>query len=197
MINVRPTGWTSFLPTWHNPSKPHRLMRLLHRQNTYHRIRRRLKRRAQDCGLRSDTERAEIWFQLRAPLGSPNPRFLWCPPELFRLDVPQSYVEAMNWSLTPAKQGIPSAQTILGTIYDSGYGVPQNFVHGHSLHWADFVSPIELASVRSSTKRMAIGRPATAPPMPTLKCSGVQRSSAASTASRYVSRTFSGAPRLE
>ena len=60
MINVRPTGWTSFLPTWHNPSKPHRVMRLLHRQNTYHRIRRRLKRRAQDCGLRSDTERAEV-----------------------------------------------------------------------------------------------------------------------------------------
>ena len=111
--------------------------------------------------------------------------------------VPQCHAEAMNWSLTAAKQGNPSAQTILGTIYDSGYGVPQNFVHGHSLHWADFVSPIELASVRSSTKRMAIGRPATAPPMPVLKCSGVQRSSAASTASRYVSRTFSGAPRLE
>ena len=29
--------------------------------------------------------------------------------------------------------------------------------------------------VRSSTKRMAIGRPATAPPMPLLNCSGVQR----------------------
>jgi hypothetical protein len=34
--------------------------RLLHRQNTYHRIRKRLKRRAQDCGLPSDTERAEV-----------------------------------------------------------------------------------------------------------------------------------------
>jgi hypothetical protein len=38
--------------------------------------------------------------------------------------------------------------------------------------------------VRSSTKRMAIGRPATAPAMPSLKCSGVHRFNAASTASR-------------
>ena len=120
MINVMPTEWTSFLPTWHNPSKPHRVMRLLHRQNTYRRIRKRLKRRAQDCGLRSDTERAEALFQLRTPPGSPNPRFLWCPPELYRLGVPQSYAEAMNWSLKAAKQGNPSAQTILGTIYETG-----------------------------------------------------------------------------
>ena len=41
-----------------------------------------------------------------------------------------------------------------------------------------------LSIVRSSTKRMAIGRPATAPPMPSLKCSGVQRLSAPSTALR-------------
>jgi hypothetical protein len=123
-------------------------------------------------------------------------RVSWVPAGTLSA-VPQSYAEAMNWSLTAANRGNPNGQTILSTIYESGYGVPQNFVHGHSLHRSDFVSPIELASVRSSTKRMAIGRPATAPPMPVLKCSGVQRSSAASTASRYVSRTFSGAPRLE
>ena len=31
-----------------------------------------------------------------------------------------------------------------------------------------------LSIIRSSTKRMAMGRPATAPPMPSLKCGGVQ-----------------------
>jgi hypothetical protein len=41
-----------------------------------------------------------------------------------------------------------------------------------------------LSMVRSSTKRMAIGRPATAPAMPPLKCRGVQRFNAASMASR-------------
>ncbi len=51
----------------------------------------------------------------------------------------------------------------------------------------------DLSVLRLSTKRMAIGRPATAPAMPLLKCSGVQRASAASTASRYVSRTSAGA----
>ena len=55
--------------------------------------------------------------------------------------------------------------------------------HITRVHFTDFVLSIELASVRSSTKRMATGRPATAPAMPVLKCSGVQRLSAASTAS--------------
>ena len=47
-----------------------------------------------------------------------------------------------------------------------------------------YCSDFALSPVRLSTKRMAIGRPATAPPMPSLKCSGVQRLSAAFTASR-------------
>ena len=47
-----------------------------------------------------------------------------------------------------------------------------------------YCSDFALSTVRLSTKRMAIGRPATAPPMPSLKCSGVQRLSAAFTASR-------------
>ena|SRR5215469_8401555 len=45
-------------------------------------------------------------------------------------------------------------------------------------HCSDF------SVLRLSTKRMAIGRPATASPMPSLKCNGVQRASAALTASR-------------
>jgi hypothetical protein len=52
------------------------------------------------------------------------------------------------------------------------------------IHCADFILSIEPARLRLSTKRMAIGRPATAPAMPALKCSGVQRLSAASTAAR-------------
>jgi hypothetical protein len=71
-------------------------------------------------------------------------------------------------------------------------GLPAPATRGHCTALS-----IDLASVRSSTKRMAIGRPATAPPMPALKCSGVHRFSAESTASRYVSRTSSGASRLE
>ena len=47
-----------------------------------------------------------------------------------------------------------------------------------------YCSDFAVSTVRLSTKRMAIGRPATAPPMPSLKCSGVQRLSAALTASR-------------
>ena len=58
-INARPTGWTIFLRTWHNPSQPDRAMRRSHRQNTYHRIRKRLKRRAQDW-LRCDTEWSKV-----------------------------------------------------------------------------------------------------------------------------------------
>ena len=42
---------------------------------------------------------------------------------------------------------------------------------------------LALSTARSSTKRMAIGWLAIAPPIPLLKCSGVQRLSAASTAS--------------
>src|SRR5215472_8579593 len=42
----------------------------------------------------------------------------------------------------------------------------------------------DLSVLRLSTKRMAIGRPATACAMPSLKCNGVQRASAALTASR-------------
>ena len=45
-------------------------------------------------------------------------------------------------------------------------------------HWNDF------SVMRSSTKRMAIGRPATAPAIPSEKCRGVQRAKAAFTASR-------------
>ena len=61
----------------------------------------------------------------------------------YRLGVPQSYAEAMNWSLKAAKQGNPSAQAILGTIYESGYGVPQNFILAYmwftvSAHDPDF-----------------------------------------------------------
>src|SRR5262249_37686786 len=47
---------------------------------------------------------------------------------------------------------------------------------------------------RLSTKRMAIGRPATAPPNPSVKRSGVQRSSAVVMAWRYVSRISGGTP---
>src|SRR5207247_536207 len=47
---------------------------------------------------------------------------------------------------------------------------------------------------RLSTKRMAIGRPATAPPNPSVKRSGVQRPRAAVMAWRYVSRVSSGMP---
>jgi hypothetical protein len=43
---------------------------------------------------------------------------------------------------------------------------------------------LPLSIVRLSTKRIAIGRPATAPPMSLLKCNGVQRASVAFTASR-------------
>src|SRR6516162_1672188 len=45
-------------------------------------------------------------------------------------------------------------------------------------HCSDF------SVLRLSTKRMAIGRPATASPMPSLKCNGVRRASVALTASR-------------
>ena len=48
----------------------------------------------------------------------------------------------------------------------------------------------------SSMKRMAIGRPASAPPRPLLNGSGVQRLSDAVTASRYVCRTSFEVPRL-
>src|SRR5262249_48065269 len=47
---------------------------------------------------------------------------------------------------------------------------------------------------RLSTKRMAIGRPATAPPNPSVKRSGVQRPSAAVMAWRYVSRVSGAMP---
>ena len=49
---------------------------------------------------------------------------------------------------------------------------------------ADHWQPPHHGRSRLSTKRMAIGRPATAPPNPSLKCSGVQRSSAAEIACR-------------
>jgi len=103
----------------------------------------------------------------------------------------------MNWSLKAAKQGNPSAQTILGTIYHSGYGVPQNFVHGPlaSLGRFCFADRIGKRTLVDKADGDRTARHSAA--MPVLKCSGVQRSSAASTASRYVSRTFSGAPRLE
>ena len=52
------------------------------------------------------------------------------------------------------------------------------------VHCIDLVLSIDFSSVRSSTKRMATGRLATPPAMPALKCRGVQRLSALSTASR-------------
>ena len=52
------------------------------------------------------------------------------------------------------------------------------------VHCVDLVLSIDFSTVRSSTKHMATGRPATAPAMPALKCRGVQRLSALSTASR-------------
>ena len=49
---------------------------------------------------------------------------------------------------------------------------------------ADYCGSLALSIVRSSTKRIAMGRPATAPPMPLLKCNGVHRAIVAFTASR-------------
>ena len=55
----------------------------------------------------------------------------------------------------------------------------ENGQEGEALHHCS-----DFSVLRSSTKRMAIGRPATAFPMPSLKCNGVQRASVALTASR-------------
>src|SRR6202035_5394743 len=49
---------------------------------------------------------------------------------------------------------------------------------------AGYCCDLVSSTVRLSTNLMAIGRPATAPPMPSPKCSGVQRLSATFTASR-------------
>jgi len=45
--------------------------------------------------------------------------------------VPQDYAEAVRWYRKAAEQGHTRAQTNLGLMYDSGQGVPQNYVLAH------------------------------------------------------------------
>jgi uncharacterized protein len=52
-----------------------------------------------------------------------------------RLGLAQDYVEAFNWYLRAANQGDDNAQLHLGTMYEQGRGVPQDYVLAH-MHYS-------------------------------------------------------------
>jgi uncharacterized protein len=47
------------------------------------------------------------------------------------LGVAQDYAEALKWYLRAADQGDANAQFRLGTMYEQGHGVPQDYILAH------------------------------------------------------------------
>ncbi len=45
--------------------------------------------------------------------------------------MPQDYAETLKWCRKAADQGQPSPQAALGSMYEDGKGVPQDYVQAH------------------------------------------------------------------
>ena len=45
--------------------------------------------------------------------------------------MPEDYAEAVHWFRRAADQGLKTAQWFLGTMYQTGYGVQQDYVQAH------------------------------------------------------------------
>jgi TPR repeat protein len=84
-------------------------------------------------GVPQDNAEALKWYGLAAA-HDPTAQFNLGAMYEFgndRLGLAQDYAEAFNWYLRAADQGDANAQLHLGTMYEQGHGVPQDFVLAH------------------------------------------------------------------